>query len=171
MVMEELYHLYGDNLQMPASCTIGMELSDGGYLCIPCLHNGSFLEAGPILLKYYSNKKKVKELISLGGLAGLGTTTEKPPEGTRQILDRENQYCFAYFRDCGPEYREHEHLPIYFVDLEQWERLCGKRGFEYLFTNNTWWVLEFGKPQKLMPLKMKLAFLRRELEKNKSKNG
>ncbi len=84
---------------MSTRSRIGMMLSDGTIKNIYCHHDGEVESAGEILLNYYSDEDKVKELLLFGNLSVLEKNIH--PEGEHTFDSPEPDVCIFYSRDRG----------------------------------------------------------------------
>jgi hypothetical protein len=147
---------------VPVSCKIGLNVGTA-YGSIFCLHEGELLQAGQILLDYYTTEEKVRRLISLGDLHVLGhdpglpsvpaTTPVRLSSMTTGIVNTE---CWAYIRDAGE--RHENHVPRFLLDLEHWIQYYHWSNYNYFFQEDTWWVFEKDKIDMITPLKMQIEF-------------
>jgi len=80
---------------MSTRCSISIQNEDLSIDSIYCHQDGGLKFAGKFLLKHYDTTEKVKELISLGDISSLGTTTVAPPDYDSRILDL---YTVSYHR-------------------------------------------------------------------------
>lgn len=80
------------------SC-IGLEEPDGTILYVYCHFDGYPSHNGAMLLKHYSNPKKLRELLSLGSLASLQKLIH--PTGPHTYREPEKGVCRFFGRDAG----------------------------------------------------------------------
>ena len=98
-------------------------------------HNGAILE------KYYTEREKIEELLSLGSISLLAGRI-KPKEGETHSFDKPvNGVVVAYHRDRGDEY----HMPNVWDDEEDFVRNVERAywaEFVYLWKDGRWLVYE-----------------------------
>lgn len=94
---------------MSTRSMIGMQNEDGSVTAIYCHFDGYPEGVGAMLVKYYSDPAKIRELLALGNLSSLGPKIgEKHEFGTRR-----EEWCTAYGRDRGEDNVEARHYPSY----------------------------------------------------------
>jgi hypothetical protein len=108
-----------------------VEKTENGYRGIYCHFDGYPDWNGRILQEHYRDRDKVRRLIDLGDLSGLGERVE--PLGEHSYANREEGTTLAYGRDRGEEGCEPrdgvtlkdvtdriEHEYVYLFDGESW---------------------------------------------------
>ena len=80
---------------------ICVENKDGTYTGITCDYDGYPTFMGAMLVDHYSDKKKVKTLLSLGDLSELERRIAPDPRQKHTFLVRQNFSCVFYGREKG----------------------------------------------------------------------
>ena len=86
---------------MSTRSRIGMVLPDGTVESIYCHCDGYLKHNGLILLECYSDPARLKELLALGGLSGLGRATRSPTQAemNEMTLVGQGKATIAFRRD------------------------------------------------------------------------
>jgi hypothetical protein len=157
---------------MATRSRIGIVNEDGTVSSIYCHFDGYVSGVGKKLVENYTNRDKVKELISLGSISSLGerVSPDDPLKGyeegkAKSILERFNpkeKHSFdnpapgvtvAYHRDRGEEYfgpRVNESLDDYLLDDNE--------EYGYVFTlESEWLVKPWSKEDPVQPVNEVLA--------------
>jgi hypothetical protein len=108
---------------------------------IYCYSNGYVSNTGELLKQFYTDEKKVEELISLGNISVLsesiecpeGHTWENPVEG----------YTIAYHRDRGQKFKKL--FDNYEIDTLRDIQQCS---YNYLFEDGEWYLIKNGEKCK-----------------------
>lgn len=88
---------------MSTRSRIGMVLPDGTVESIYCHHDGYLKHNGLILLECYSDPAKLKKLLALGALSGLGRSLRPPTSAELREITSVGQAkaTVAFCRDKG----------------------------------------------------------------------
>ena len=128
---------------MSTRSRIGIEKEDGTIESIYCHFDGYLSHNGKILLEYYTDINKVKELISLGDLSCLGKYIGKK-HNFDYSSDLCKDWCLYYYRDREENWEDTK--PIISNNREEFckagDNYCS---YIYLFSNNNRWLV---KPDK-----------------------
>lgn len=117
---------------MATRSKIAMEMEDGTVRSIYCHWDGYPEHVGKILMEFYSNPDKVKDLIELGSISSLGPILE--PDGPHSFESPLPGVVVAYHRDREEDLviEEHSSVPVFFNgDIQQ---------YGYLFTQEGEWL-------------------------------
>lgn len=116
---------------------IGLETEDGIAQAVYCHWDGYPEYNGKMLLKHYSTREKVKELIALGSLSSLGEKVA-PDEGdtTHSFETPTKGVTIAYHRDRGEEYCSP--MALSYLNIKEIEDLMVD--YVYIFTLEGEWI-------------------------------
>lgn len=117
---------------MATRSRIAMEMEDGTVKSIYCHWDGYPEHNGRILMEFYSNPDKVKDLIELGRLSVLAPILES--DGPHSFNSPQDGVVVAYHRDRGEDLviEEHSSVSDFFNgDIEE---------YGYLFTQEGQWL-------------------------------
>lgn len=131
---------------MSTQCGIGMERQDGTVTGIYCHYDGYPAGVGATLHEHYLDPAKVAELVSLGSVASVGHTLDKPPAEPARTGDRiddrqaaREKFTTFYGRDCGWA----SYGPVVSADVEGFRVELRRHGVEFLYlfgTDGRWRV-------------------------------
>lgn len=137
---------------MSTRSRIGILRKTGIVESVYCHSDGYPNWNGRILLKHYSERAKIEELLKLGGLSSLAAEigTSNP------FNDREDGIVCAYHRDRNDEFSSEtfpsiQHLESFLRKSDQeWAYLWDEVDGSWLFSPVPWnWDYSAGKRQKL----------------------
>lgn len=120
---------------MNSPCRIGYINQEGNVLSSYCHHNENEDNISDILLNYYTDLKKVKELISLGNISKLGKFIK--PTDSHSFKNPQKDVTVFYIRDRNDP--EHHHLKIETSELNLYDTFKECQSF-YLFKNGEWFL-------------------------------
>ena len=118
---------------MSTNSSITAKQSDGKVKTIYCHWDGYISNNGKILSDHYRDQKKIDDLIELGDLSILESSTDKPDEHT--FANPVRGYCVAYGRDRG----EDDTQARTYDSLEQAMRE-EDQNYNYYWDGNQWYV-------------------------------
>jgi len=110
---------------MATRSTISIKNDDGSVDSIYCHNDGYPDDVGTLLLKNYTDKDKIRELISLGDISYLGPTTDQ------------NSTC-SYYRWRNDPLNINHHDNESDIELQE---------YNYLWKNDKWWMREKSKEE------------------------
>lgn len=110
--------------------------SDGTVTSIYCSCDGYLSGAGKILSKYYNTYERVKKLMELGDLEGIGKYLNKEEQPEEDRIAEESYKFTLEQAACDPAGPGHEAL--IFSDLEHFDNWV--EGFNYMFMNGGWHI-------------------------------
>ena len=116
---------------MGTRSTISMANDDGTVTSIYCHWDGYISHHGPILLKHYSTKAKVKSLMKLHSLSILGEFIGKRHDFDQRFPTTKPRPCTSHVRDRGDLAHAYFGL-LKDVDFQE---------FNYLFRGSKWQVM------------------------------
>ena len=137
---------------MSTRCRIGYVMQNDRIRSIYCHHDGYPEGVGKTLLQHYDNWSKIKPLIDLGDISGLGSTI-----GVKHDFDDYESYgdmTTAYDRDRGEKNvktRVNRNRESY-VDRGDWDI-----EYFYLFEDGEWEVFDVNHGKTWKPLKKVLG--------------
>lgn len=108
---------------MSTNSTIAVETLDGYVFQVYCHWDGYLSNNGKILLRFYSDRSKVEDLIAKGDISSLGDTISA-----------------THF------YEDPKELPLNYDSIEQYHNdLNTKEEYNYIFTKDDKWLVCFDK--------------------------
>lgn len=116
---------------MSTRSRIGIVNADKTVISIYCHHDGYLSWTGARLLDSYNTEEKVRELLALGNLSGVGQELGKQHKQGDPGTD---DWCLAYHRDNGDSDEEA-------VTTSRKEFLAMSEEYNYLFDNGEWKVM------------------------------
>jgi hypothetical protein len=119
---------------MATRSTIAIQNDDGTVTGIYCHWDGYLSHNGRILKENYNTEAKVRELIALGQLSGLGETIGEKVD----FYNAPDGQCIAYGRDRGEIDSDAE-------TFNTWTALLNLSGqeYNYLFVPGEGWRVEY----------------------------
>jgi hypothetical protein len=125
---------------MATRSTIALEYADGTVQAVYCHWDGYLSNNGQILLNYYSDPFKVRDLIDLGGFSSLCETVEATAEGA--YTQRGEDISIDKFKDIEDYYKNVSGEEYDYILSMNWE---GKA---------QWYVRHYGTQENWIPLEM-----------------
>ena len=119
---------------------ICVENKDGTYTGITCDYDGYPTFMGAMLVDYYSDRKKVKTLLSLGDLSELERRIAPDPRQKHTFLVRQNYSCVFYGREKGDYTRM----------ARTFKREDLKDTYAYIFKDGEWYMPQGEKDRKVV---------------------
>ena len=113
---------------------------DGTYTGITCDYDGYPTFMGTMLVDHYSDKKKVKTLLSLGDLSELERRIAPDPRQKHTFLVRQNFSCVFYGREKGDYTRM----------ARTFKREDLKDTYVYIFKDGEWYMPQGEKDKKVV---------------------
>lgn len=121
---------------MATRSTIAIEHEDGTVEQVYCHFDGYLSHNGKILQEHYTDRSKVEQLVALGDMSILGNEI-----GEKQDFDNPvNGWTLYYGRDRG----EDNTAPCNFENRKSYEKLLDTQGYEYIFTKENVWMVDYG---------------------------
>jgi hypothetical protein len=120
---------------MATRSTIAMEMKDGTVKSIYCHWDGYPEHNGRILMEFYSNPDKVKDLIELGRLSSLAPALE--PDGPHSFNSPVSGVVVAYHRDREEDLVIEEHSSV-----SDFFNSSFPTSYRYLFTQEGEWLCQ-----------------------------
>lgn len=121
---------------MATRSTIAIEHEDGTVEQVYCHFDGYLSHNGKILHEHYTDRSKVEQLVALGDMSILGNEI-----GEKQDFDNPvNGWTLYYGRDRG----EDNTAPCNFENRKSYEKLLETQGYEYIFTKENVWMVDYG---------------------------
>lgn len=118
---------------------ICVDNKDGTYTGIACDYDGYPIFMGAMLVDRYSDKKKVKMLLSLGDLSELERKIAPDPRQKHTFLARQNFCCVFYGREKGD----------YTRGARTFKREDFKDTYTYIFRDDQWYMTKGEKDKKV----------------------
>ena len=116
---------------MSTRSDIAMQQENGTYQSIYCHFDGYPTHNGKLLLEHWTNPVKIKQLMELGDLSGLG---EELGNETQSWKSPNPKWCLAYARDRGETDCDSMTYPDLGTLLEN-----SNNDFLYVFSDNKWY--------------------------------
>ncbi len=110
---------------MATRCTINIQNEDGSVDGIYCHSDGYPEGVGKILLKHYNTEEKIRELIDLGNLSFLGTTTQFSSDPNDDDKTRD----YHRWRGEPKNINHYENINDLMFQI-----------YNYLWKDDMWWV-------------------------------
>lgn len=123
---------------MSTRSTISLEFKDGTVKSIYCHSDGYLSHNGSILLSFYNDINKVKEMINLGSMSSLDKNISVPSNITHDFNNRVKGVCTFYGRDRG----EKDTQPTKYNNL--YEKIKDHlEEYDYVFSEkrNKWFLI------------------------------
>lgn len=124
---------------MGTRSNIGYINDEGKIRAAYCHYDGYLEHNGRILLDYYTDAAKVKELVELGDMSFLGSKVHPTPGSGHSFDNNENDVTVFYGRDRG----ENDVAPVTYDTVSEWvNRKDSWEEYYYLFMPeiSTWMV-------------------------------
>ena len=124
---------------MGTRSNIGYINDEGKIRAAYCHYDGYLEHNGRILLDYYTDAAKVKELVELGDMSFLGSKVHPTPGSGHSFDNNENDVTVFYGRDRG----ENDVAPVTYDTVSEWvNRKDSWEEYYYLFMPElgTWMV-------------------------------
>ena len=124
---------------MGTRSNIGYINDEGKIRAAYCHYDGYLEHNGRILLDYYTDAAKVKELVELGDMSFLGSKIHPTPGSGHDFDNNENDVTVFYGRDRG----ENDVAPVTYDTVSKWvNRKDSWEEYYYLFMPeiSTWMV-------------------------------
>lgn len=131
---------------MSTRCMIGIKEKDGNIRAIYCHHDGYPKGVGKVLLDFYKEERKVRQLLELGSISSLGAFPISEKEYA-DIFDRKHIpnrdmstfiACDDYAATGGMEDNEPDIFAGETGYLEDMQH--SDRAYIYLFKNGQWYI-------------------------------
>lgn len=119
---------------MSTRSTISIVNSDGTVDSVYCHFDGYKEGVGKTLLENYTERTKVKELISLGAMSSLAEHVV--PFGSHSYDEPESGVTVFYCRDRGEDFNSTK-----YPSVESWRISGDHMGYDYIFQDNKWKIL------------------------------
>jgi len=123
---------------MATRSNIAYKTPEGKIRSIYCHWDGYPAHNGEMLVRYYTEARKIAQLVELGSLSSLQENVF--PVGKGHSFDKAQEgVCVFYGRDrgeTGVETREYDDIPSWIEDMEE---------YAYLWDGNDWLVNDHGE--------------------------
>ena len=123
---------------MATRSNIAYRTPEGKIRSIYCHWDGYPAHNGEMLRRYYTEARKIAQLVELGSLSSLNENVF--PVGTDHSFDKAQEgVCVFYGRDrgeTGQEPREYDDIPSWIDDMEE---------YAYLWNGREWLVNDHGE--------------------------
>ena len=129
---------------MSTRCMIGIKSADGTVQAVYCHHDGYLNGVGRVLLAYYRDERKIRQLMELGNISSLGAFPIREAEvktvfGTIKVPNLDEMDTFIGCDDYGGAAEDEEAITYESVDNYLEEEFGSDREYLYLFDSGTWY--------------------------------
>lgn len=125
---------------MATRSRISIQNDNGTIDSIYCHWDGYPSYNGRLLLKYYSNEEKIRELIALGNISSLKEKANPNKDFEHSFVKPQDDVTIAYHRDRQEEFRMSKFINE--AHLIGHKNKSGEE-FNYLWKDNAWHISEF----------------------------
>lgn len=125
---------------MSTHCMIGIK-EENNVRAIYCHHDGYPKGVGKVLLDFYKEERKVRQLLELGSISSLGAFPISEAEfGKKYMPDRDIDTYVACDDYAAEEGIEENEADIYAGEIGYLEDVQHSVSHAYLFKNGEWYI-------------------------------